>query len=307
MTDINKIIGVVASALYLDANELTAALKDGDEWLAEKEFSDTLSGRISEQVKAAKEDQLKRGTRESWSSVERWMKSQGFTPEKGLKGQDLLDAFAEFVEAKAPAGNPDTLTKEALAKNPLVKELQNEARANIGKELEAVKGEFETYKATTERARVSEVAKAKLAAYLEEGKVLLEVAGAGVNKAQRIEAIAKFLDFNQIGLSDKGEPIFMDGDSPALDEMGKPIDFKKKVVSIGAELFGIQNQDPNKGGGNPKPGSASGGGTDYKVEYNFATAAELDATKFSESDPAKRAKMTQDFMYTQKQKEAAGN
>lgn len=304
MKDFSKILGVIASALHLDANELETALKDGDDWQSDEVIADKLRETISGQVKAAKDAQLKRGTRESWAAVEKWVKAQGFQPEGDIKGTEMLEAFADHL--KGSASGVDGQDKDALAKNPLVKQLMSEAKAEVGKKYEALQADFDGYKRNVQREKVSEVAKSRMAQYLEEGKVLLEVPGAQVSKQQRIEAVSKFLNLDEVGLDDKGNPVFVDPDGNVkTDDFGKPIDFKKHVVTIGEQLYGIVKQDPGKSGGNPNPGAGSGAAGDYKPVYRFANSAEYDAAKFSEPDAAKRAQMAKDYQY-QQQSEAAG-
>lgn len=302
--DTAKIIGVIASTLHLDATELTAALKDGENWISDEEFADKVRETITGQVKAAKDAQLKRGTRESWTAVEKWIKAQGFAPDGELKGTDLLDAFTDHLKAQAPeGGKPGEMAKDELAKLPAVKALINEGKAEVGKRFETLQTDFDNYKKQSAKAQVSEVVKRRLTEFLEEGKVLLEVQGSNVSKTQRIEAVSKFLNFDEIGLNEKGDPIFVDAENqPKTDDYGKPVDFKKHVIGIGEQIFGIQKQDPGKGGANPPQGGGTQGGGDYKPTYSFASQAEYDKQKLSEPDAAKRAQMAKDYFFHQQQK-----
>lgn len=302
--NIEKIFGAIASALHLDASEFTAALKDGEDWLAEPELTAKIGESIATQVKAAKEQQLKRGTRESWSAVEKWVKAQGFTPEDDIKGTALLEAYQEHL--KGSVSGAEGQSKEDLVKNPLVKQIIAEAKGEIGKKYEALQSEFDQYKKQEQQSRVAEVAKRKLVEFLDEGKVILDVPG--VNKQQRIDAVARFLDFGQIGLDKDGNPSFLDQDgNPKLDDYGRPVDFKKHVVSIGENLFGIQKQDPGKGGASLPGGNGAAASGEYKPTYRFANAQEYDAAKFSEPDPAKRAQMAKDYLHQIQEQQAAGS
>ncbi len=133
--------------------------------------------------------------------------------------------------------------------------------------------------------------------------VILDVPN-GARREDRIKAVIQLINTGELGLNDKGEIVFVDETgAPRADDFGKPIDFKKKVVEIGTSLFGVQKQDPAKGGANP-PANTGGGNGEYKPMYRFADANEYSKMWGSEPDAAKRAQMTSDFNHQQKQ--AAG-
>ena len=143
-----KVIGAIASALSLDASEFTAALKDGDKWLADDALADKIGELAAAQVKAAKEAQHKRGQRETWTAVEKRLKAQGFENAEKLQNVAMLDAFFEaYGPEKAPEGKtPEQFTKEDLVKLPIVKSLMQEAKAEAGKQYDTLKNEYKTAK-----------------------------------------------------------------------------------------------------------------------------------------------------------------
>lgn len=313
--NIEKILGAVASALHVDANEFITALKDGENWLEDDEVTEKITGTVKSQLKAAKDAQLKRGTRESWATVEKWVKSHGFEADDDLKGTELLTAFSEHIKAAKTAIDPTkpaTLTKEELAALPDVKALLAERvtdalskyEADAKKEVERLKSEYDGYKRKAESEKIQTVARQYLAKALEEGDVLLEPKGTGVSKEKRIEAVLRQIDFEKIRLSDKGLPVEVDenGD-PLEDEFGRPIDIAKKAVSIGKEIYGARGVDPDKSGGDPKP--ATGKGEAYKPTYTFAGEDDFNRQVSGQGNAAERAKMMQDYAH-QQQKQAAG-
>lgn len=306
-----KAIGAIASALSLDVSEFTAALKDGDKWLADDELAAKIGDLTAQQVKAAKEAQHKRGQRETWTAIEKRLKAQGFTNEEKLQNLALLDAFFDgYTPEKAPEGKePAQFTKDELVKLPTVKSLMQEAKAEAGKAFEALKSEYETAKTTWQKQRVSDVAKRRLVEHLEEGKVVLDLPGSNVSKSKRVEAIASMLNWSEIGLDKNGEPIFVDADgNPKTDDFGKQIDFKKHVLSIGSELFGVLKQDPAKGGANPTQGGAAGaagGNGEYTPKYTFATQKDFDTAYRGVSEASERFQMMKDWKH-QQQEAAAG-
>lgn len=316
MTDFNKVLGTIASALQLDANELTTALKDGDEWLADDEITTKLGGIISTRVKAAKEDQRKRALRETSDSVAKWMKGQGFEPEdKELRGTALLDAFSEHLREKIPSGvdgeRAKTLSRDDLAKLPEVQHLLKEAgQAAMQKhraELETVKTEFSQYKGRIEAELTEQVALSTIAQALDQGGVMLEPTGSKVSKEARIKAVAQLLDLRRVKRDDKGNPYFVDDSGePLKDDYGDLIQFSKRAVEIGKDLYGERGPDPAKGGGDPRQGSGNGESGKRQQVYHFDDQKSFDTALFREPDPAKRAQMSEDFFHqTQKQQQKA--
>lgn len=301
-----KILGAIASALHLDASEFVAALKDGENWLPDDQLTAKAAEIIGGQVKAAKDAQLKRGTRESWTSVERWMKAKGFDNTEKLQGSDLLDAFAEHLQGLAPEGGdggkkPAEMSADELAKLPTVKTLMQKAKEEAGKAMQALQVEFDNYKTTAARDRVKMAMQTAIPEILETAGVILEIPGIA-KKADRIAAIGKLVDAGELGLDESGKIVFVNADgTPKTDDYGKAVDFQKHIASLGAAIFGIQKQDPSKAGANPP---ANGGGSgDYKPAYKFATAEEYAKAKFDEPDAAKRAQMAADWAH---QQQAAG-
>jgi hypothetical protein len=296
----DKIIGAIASALNLDATELTADLKEGENWLEAGKLSETLFAKISAQVKAAKEAQYKRGIRERAKSVESFLSKSGFVNAEKLEGDALLEAYTEHLKASADtdtahAGKePAKMSKDDLAKLPEVKALVNEAKQQAGQQIETLKTQYDTDRTKWQRDRILDVAQAKLPAYLKAANINLEVPGVADGEEKRIKAIMSMLPTGDMGLNEKGELVFMDSDGqPKTDDFGKPLDFKKHVTELGANLFGIRKVDPSKSGVAPQNGQKPGA-NDQRV-YSFADKDAFSAAILVEADPAKRSKMLKDF------------
>lgn len=323
MTDFSKVLGVIASTLQLDASELAESLKDGETWLPDDDIAKKLGETISGRVKAAKEEQRKRALRETSETVAKWAKGKGFTPEDAeLKGTALLDAYDEHLKSKRTAepinidpAHVGKLTRDELAKLPEVQKLITESntavvdkyKQEVGRELEMVKSEYKTYKDSTEREKIESVTMQYIARALEQGNVMLEPTGTKVSKEARIGAVAKMIDLGKIRINDKREPYFVNehGEPETDADFGKPIDFAKHIVTIGKDLFGERGPDSGKGGANPQNGNGNPGGNGkYKQEYFFKSADDYSKTMSFEADPAKRAKMSEDFQFQQQQ--AAG-
>jgi len=323
MTDFSKVLGVIASTLQLDASELAESLKDGETWLPDEDLSKKLGETISGRVKAAKEEQRKRALRESSESVAKWVKAQGFTPdETDLKGTALLDAFSEHLKSSKPDAttiDPATagkLSRDELAKLPEVQSLITSANAavidkykkEVGAELEKVKTEYTTYKASTEREKIEAVTLQAVTRALEQGNVMLEPTGTKVSKDARIRAVLREIDLGKVRVNDKREPYFVDEHGEPLTDadFGKPVDFSKYIVGIGKDLYGERGPDSSKGGGNPEGQNGQNGSAKFRQEYFFKSDQELSKAMFSEPDAAKRAKMSEDFAFQQQNQKAAG-
>ena len=117
------------------------------------------------------------------------------------------------------------------------------------------------------------------------------------------------LNWSEIGVNDKGEVVFVDADGNVkTDDFGKALDFKKQVVSIGTELFGVLKQDPTKAGAQPSgsgAAAAGGGNGPYVQKYTFTTQKDFDAAMLGTTDNAERFQMLKDWQY-QQQQAAAG-
>ncbi len=307
-----KVFTALASALNLDAEEFNAALRDGDKWLTDEQLADKIGEAARTQVKAAKEAQLKRGKRETMLSVERWMKAQGFENTDGLQGNELLEAYAEHQKAQsAPTGDgadggkkPGEMSREDLAKLPTVKELMAEAVKTAAAKYEAVNAEFEQYKKKTTVERIAATAKQTAAQILEENRAILEVPGSDITKAQRLEAFYRFLDFDKMQVDDKGNVVLLDANGdPLVNDMGKAISYKDKVLEINKTLYGFHTQDPNKGGANP-PANGAQKPAEWKPSITFTDQAAYDNFYRTETDPAKRAEGVKSWRFQQEQQAA---
>lgn len=299
-----KIIGALASALNLDATELFAELKDGDKWA--ENATELLSGKISAQVKAAKEAQYKRGIREKGKAVEQYLRGKGFDNAEKLEGEALLEAAFEFLTPKGgnsgQSGEPAKMTKEDLLKLPEVKALIDEGKKQAGSQFEALKAEYDAAKTTWQTMRIKDLSAAQLPSYLDEAKVILDVPGSQGTKEKRVQAIAALIDWSKVSLNEKNQLIFIDEQGqPATDDFGKPLDFKKHVVGIAAEIYGVHKTDSSKGGAAPG-GKPSNPGNTRADKYAFTDSKAFQEALFSEPDVSKRAQMRQDW---KEQSEAA--
>lgn len=285
-----KIAGAIASALSLDASELTAALKDGDKWLADESFFETLSDKVSEAVKAAKADQHKRAQREVWGLVEKQLKGVGFPNDEKLQGKDLIAAFAESHKGGEPpeGKTPGEFSREEILKLPVVKTLLQEREAKAAEKWSNEKKEFEAKVQAAEKTRKSLLLDKTLLATLEKGKVNL--GDTPEQKALRLNILKSQIDFNRIEVGDNDDLRYLDAD-------GLTADFEKEVLPIAQTAFGLRVQDPKKGGAGANGSVTPNGGNENLPK--FGSEAEFNKAYATESDAAKRATMRQGWIQQQ--------
>lgn len=297
-----KIIGAIASALNVDATELTAALKDGDKWLAEDSFSETLSEKVSEAVKAAKADQHKRAQREVWGLVEKEFKNAGFDNGEKLQGKALVTAFAQSNNVgDAPEGKaPAEFSREELVKLPVVKTLLQEREAKAAEKWAAEKKEFEAKMQAAEKTRKSLLLDKTLLASLEKGKINL--GDTPEQKALRLNILKSQIDFSRIELGENDTLRYLDAD-------GLTSDLEKEILPVAQTAFGVVTQDKNRGGGGANGSQGAGGsgaGEKYTPTYTFGDEAAFNKQFSAEVDPAKRATMRKDRQLELTKETAAG-
>jgi hypothetical protein len=248
----DQIILGIASALKLDANELIAELKEGEDW--KEDAGEILKAKVSDQIKAVKTEQHGRGLSTYEKRLLEGAKSRGFQNTENLTGPELQAAIFDHLSAK-PEGNgepPKGLSKADLLKLPEVQEILGEKLKAASDQNEALKQELDGVKTQTARERKQEKVWAKIVETLEAEKAILETDS--VPKDKRLATIRRLVDFDRMDVDDKGVPILLGDDGqPAKDDFGKPIPFKGYVMEVNP--FGVHTVDPKKGGAQPQPGS----------------------------------------------------
>lgn len=257
-----KVIGAIASALHTDATELTAALRDGEKWLAEDELAEVIGQKVSEQVRAAKEEQRKRGQKEVWTSVEKKLRAQGFENQDKLQGVALLDTFFDNfkTEGETDGKKPVEMSDLELAKLPAVRNLIAKAKVDAGREFETVKTELEQRAMKAETTQKDLVVGDEMLRLLEAAKINL--GDNAETRSARLRMVKSQVPLERIKVED-GKMTFVDAE-------GFEADFKKFVLDIAQPAYGIVKQDPTKAGANPPqsgPNGAAGQGAGHVRRY----------------------------------------
>ena len=313
-----ELLKAIALAFKINADEWIAQLKDGDDWLSEKEVSAKVAELITEKVTAAKMQSRKSGQGEQNAKVLKAVKASGFENPDNLQGDELVSAFIAWKDEQIipPTGDTpvDQLDKEAIMKLPIVKTLILEAKQESGKGNEKLKADFEAYKSQVEQdkklfeqERIWDISEKWIEQKAREAKVNLKVEGADISEQERIKSLVSIIKHSKkVGLNDKKEPIFLGDDGEQLkDEFGNPISFGDIVVSVAKPLYGISTQDPTHQGGNPPMNGIGNGKQDYTPTMRFANQEEYDNFRMNEADPGQRAEAGKSWQY--QQNKAAGN
>jgi len=313
----------IASALKIDAEELIAKLKtDGGEWLSEAEISKRLVSELTTAAAAATETAAeiarRKGQSEETNRLKRLVKSAGFDNPDKLIGDELFEAFIAWKDEQKgdtpPADGIDKLSKDDLAKLPIVKSLIVEAVQqgaqkfdSLKKEYDAKQTEFEQFKSSVVEGQVKTAAKAKVREALKKGNVILSVEGLDIDPEERVNAVfERFWSREKIGLNADGHPVILNADGEIKTDMafGKPIDFDEVVVSVAKPMFGVSTQNPaHSGSGVKQP--VNGRSAEYTPTMRFNSQQEKDEYVMNEADPTKRAEAHKSWQH--QQSKAAGN
>lgn len=308
----------IASALKIDADELIAKLKDdGGEWLPDSEISKRLVSELTTAAtaatEAAAEAARRKGQSEETKRLKRLVKSAGFENPDNLIGDELFEAFTAWKDEQKggdapPADNIDKLSKDDLAKLPIVKSLINEAVQvgaqrfeSLKKDLEKTQTEFEKYKGEVVEGQVKSVAKAKVREALKRGNVILSVDGLDIDPEERINAVfERFWSREKVGLNADGQPIILDADGqPKTDPaFGKQIDFDEIVVAVAKPMFGVSTQNPAHSGSGIQQ-TSNGKPAGYTPTMRFNSQQEYDNYVSGEPDGTKRTEAAKSWRHQQ--------
>lgn len=315
----------LAAPLKLDAEELIASLKtEGGEWLPEEKIASIFAAKFTEAATAAvataAETARKKGQSEETKRLLRFVKNAGFQNPDNLIGDELLQAFNDFKEEQSIvnpqiADKPDQMSKDDLAKLPIVKSLIVEAvqagaqkYESLKKDFDAKQTEFEQFKYGVVEGQVKTATKAKVREALKKGNVILTVEGLDIDPEERVEAVfERFWNREKVGLNADGHPIILNADGePKTDPaFGKPIDFDEIVVGVAKPMFGISTQNPNHQGSGIQQSAQNGKPGAYTPTMRFDNEKSYNDYVMTESDPGKRAEATKSWQH--QQSKAAGN
>lgn len=294
-----ELLAALASWLQIDADTWLPTLKKagGTDWLEGKALTDKVEATVSERLKSLGDEQHKRGKRTQLEAVETFLKGQeGFDPE-GKKGLDALRAFAEWKGQTAgdEGDHEGEITEDKLVKLPAFKTVKVKLLQTAEQQRVAIQKEFDEYKLKAEGNRVQDVVRREAARVWEEKGAVLEVPALKIQKATRLDALYRLIDFSNYAVGADGKPVVLDPETkePLKDKFGNPVPFDAHVYEVNKAVFGYATQDKNKGGAQPNPSQGGEGGD--KTKMTFASKADLDRFIQSEGDPAKRAQALRDY------------
>ncbi len=276
----------IASAFQIDETELAEALKnESGDMLTGEALTKALAAKVKEEISTATEARFKAGQSEINRKVLKAAKAAGFEGDTKLLGGELTTAIIEFFKAKSDSDEPQTLTREVLEKNPIVKQIVTDKLQAASSEIETVKAGYEAKIKEYTKKEVKGALSAFLKKSLNEAKVILD-GPEGTSEENRIAMIMAMAPDNISIIN--GVPVFVDEDGvPELDELGKQKSVAKWAIDTATPIFGVRKQDPGKSGGGAKTGGSGaetgvGGDTitfENEAAYNQYMTTEVDPQK----------------------------
>ena len=314
----------VASVLNLDAEELIAQLKDsGGEFLPEEKVAKIIVAKFSEAstaaTKQAEEAARRKGQSEETKRLKRLVKSAGFDNPGNLIGDELFEAFVAFKDESAGGGSAtqgsiDSLSKEDLAKLPIVKSLIGEAvqagaqkYESLKKDFDAKATEFEQFKSNVVESKTKSIARKRFEAALDKGGIILQVEGMDIDRNERVDAaFERFWNKNKIGLNKDDNPILLneDGEERVDPAFGRPLDYDELAVMVAKPMYGVSTQNPNHGGSGVSQ-QQNGKSTAWTPTMRFNNAQDYENYVTNETDPKLRSEALRSWQH--QQSKAAGN
>jgi hypothetical protein len=197
-----------------------------------------------------------------------------------------MELLGQFIDTKFDTGN--TVTKEDLQKNPIVKQIITESIADQKRRYAEMETSLKAQMSEVEQSAARALADTAIRAEIDNAKIILgETPDV---QARRVATITKLaFDGRKIKASDKGI-IFVDNDGNTVtDDAGNPVTLASVVKEQGA-IFGFHTQDPKKtGSGAGSGGSGAGGGS----KITFESAEQFTNYLSTTTDPKLRAEAYQ--------------
>ena len=296
-----EILKGIASAFNMEADELTGLLKnEAGEQLTGAAVTTAISEKLKEEIATVTALKYKQGQGEQNAKIAKVIRAAGFQNPDKKQGPELVTAFIEFQQQQSEPGEGEgELTREKLEKNPIVKAIIADRIKAQGDLMAAQQAEFDSKQKAWSKEKNDLAMIAYLPGVLEKAGVILENEQLGIKREDRVKLALSMIPQNVEFKN--GKPVIVDEDgNPALDEMGRPLDFTKEAVKITGATFGISKIDPSKRGANPP----ANGGQQQQQEntIQFKDVTEFNNYMMKETDPKKRLAAQQSF----KAQQAAG-
>ena len=273
------ILKMLAKALGKSVEEVTPSLEKDGVLLEGDALQDAVSGLIVAHISLVKKEQHKRATREVLGKVRSKVKAAWENAPADV--DDDIELLDQFIGTKFDSGN--TVTKEDLQKNPIVKQIIAESVTEQKKRYADMETTLKAQMSEVQQNAAKAMADTAIRTEIEKAKIIL--GDTDEVKSRRIDTIKRLVfDGKKIQSSDKGI-VFVDNDgNMETDDAGNPITLASVVKKQG-EIFGFHTQDPKKTGS----GAGAGSGASASSKIVFQSESEFSEYISKQTDPKLRA------------------
>ena len=270
---------MLAKALGKSVEEVTPSLEKDGVLLEGDALQDAVSGLIVAHISLVKKEQHKRATREVLGKVRSRVKAAWENAPADV--DDDIELLDQFIGTKFDSGN--TVTKEDLQKNPIVKQIIAESVTEQKKRYADMETTLKAQMSEVQQNAAKAMADTAIRTEIEKAKIIL--GDTDEVKSRRIDTIKRLVfDGKKIQSSDKGI-VFVDNDgNMETDDAGNPITLASVVKKQG-EIFGFHTQDPKKTGS----GAGAGSGASASSKIVFQSESEFSEYISKQTDPKLRA------------------
>jgi hypothetical protein len=254
------IVKMLAKAIGKNAEDITPSLEKDGVLLEGDALQDAVSSLIVAHISLVKKEQHKRATREVLGKVRSRVKAAWENAPTDV--EDDIELLDQFIGTKFDSGN--TVTKEDLQKNPIVKQIVTESVAEQKKRYADMEATLKGQMSEIQQGAAKAMADTAIRSEIEKAKIIL--GDTDEVKTKRIETIKRLVfDGKKIQSSDKGI-VFVDNDGNVeTDDAGNPITLASVVKKQG-EIFGFHTQNPKKSGSGA--GAGTGAGASAKIVFS---------------------------------------
>lgn len=242
----------------LNEDDLKALLAN-EEGELKPDAANLYSKAVLDKFKTESREQFNRGVREKGNAVEKAASALFQTYEiESDKVEEGLKQLAEKLQGGTGKPDPQALTVDEIRKAPAFHIALDDAVAKYRKELDTVKGEYESFKGNITREKTIQT-------IYQKGREVLERSNAAFsdNPTTQLSFFFKALDTNLFKIDEQGTVNLQNADgTPLRDEYGNKVDFNQYIANQWkAAGYGF-NEAPE---GTPKIASGKGGATGFQT------------------------------------------
>ena len=272
------IVKMLAKAIGKNAEDITPSLEKDGVLLEGDALQDAVSSLIVAHISLVKTEQHKRAKREVLGKVRSKVKAAWENAPTDV--EDDIELLDQFIGTKFDSGN--TVTKEDLQRNPIVKQIIAESVTEQKKRYADMEATLKGQMSEIQQGAAKAMADTAIRSEIEKAKIIL--GDTDEVKTKRIETIKRLVfDGKKIQSSDKGI-VFVDNDGNVeTDDAGNPITLASVVKKQG-EIFGFHTQDPKKTGS----GAGAGTGAGASAKIVFSSESEFTNYVSKQIDPKLR-------------------